>query len=228
MGEYMITIVIVDYHHLVRVGISRILTDIGKFNVVGEANDGEEAVGLARQLKPQVILIDVKTPGIGGIEATKKLLKIDGGFNIIALGSCHDDVYASHMIRAGAKGYITQHAPPEELIASITLVMKGKLYMSKDVAQQLALNTMLGRNVASSLFNQLSERELQTAMMIVRGLKVASIANMFCISMKTVNSYRYRIFEKLHVNSDVELAILAIKHRIFDIDELMPSALRQV
>ena len=222
----MITIVIVDYHHLVRVGISRILTDIGKFNVVGEANDGEEAVGLARQLKPQVILIDVKTPGIGGIEATKKLLKIDGGFNIIALGSCHDDVYASHMIKAGAKGYITKHAPPEELIASITVVMKGKLYMSNDVAHQLALNAMFGKDLASSPFDQLSERELQTAMMIVRGLKVGSIADMFCISAKTVNSYRYRIFEKLHVNSDVELAIFAIKHKIFDIDELTSSALR--
>ena len=90
----------------------------------------------------------------------------------------------------------------------------------------VAFDAMFGKDVASSPFNQLSERELQTAMMIVRGLKVGSIADMFCISAKTVNSYRYRIFEKLHVNSDVELAIFAIKHKIFDIDELTSSALR--
>ncbi|MBT8123643.1 MAG: response regulator [Gammaproteobacteria bacterium] len=222
----MITIVIVDCYHLVRVGISRILTDIGNFKVVGEANDGEEAVGIARKLKPKVILIDVKTPGTDGIETTKKLLKIDSGFNIIALGSCHDDVYASRMIKAGAKGYITKKAPPEELITSITLVMKGKFYVSNDVAHRLALDSVFGTDVKQSVFNQLSERELQTAMMITRGLRAAKIADIFCISAKTVNSYRYRIFEKLHVNSDVELAILAIKYKMFNIDELMSSASR--
>ena len=195
----MVTIFVVNCHHLMRVGISRILTDIDAFQVVGEAKDGEEALRLVRELRPQIVLMDIKMPGMGGIEATKKLLQINRAFSIIAIASCDNDVYASRMIQAGAKGYITKGAPPEELIAAITAVMKGKLYISNDIASQLALQAVNGE-IGQSLFDQLSKRELQTAMMVVRGVKAKSIADTFCVSTKTVNSYRYRIFEKLHIN----------------------------
>ena len=164
----MITIVIVDEHNLVRVGIARVLSDIDTFKVIGEAKEGEEAVSLVRKLRPQVILMSVKMQGMDGIEATKKLQQISRSFNIIAIASCNHDVYVSSMIQAGAKGYITKHSPPEELIASITAVVKGKLYMSSDIASQLALQTARGQR-EQSLFNQLSNRELQTAMMVVKG-----------------------------------------------------------
>ena len=191
--------------------------------MVGEAGNGEEAIGLTRKLRPQVILIDIKMPGMDGIEATKKLLEIDRALNIIAIASCDNEVYASCMIRAGAKGYITKGAPPEELIASITAVIRGKLYMAREIASRLALKVVNG-DAEQSLFDQLSKRELQTAMMVVKGVKAKSIADIFCVSTKTVNSYRYRIFEKLSINSDVELAILAIRYKMFDVDELISSA----
>ena len=222
-GNHMITIIIVDEHNLVRVGIARVLSDIDTFKVVGEAKGGEEAVSLVRKLQPQVILMNVKMQGMDGIEATRKLLQINPSFNIIAVASCNNDVYVSSMIQAGAKGYITKGSSPEELIASITAVVNGKLYMSSDIASRLALQTARGQR-EQPLFNQLSNRELQTAMMVVKGVKTKSIADTFCVSTKTVNSYRYRIFEKLDINSDVELAILAIRYKMFDIDELMLSA----
>ena len=159
-------------------------------------------------------------PGLGSIEATKKLLDIDRGFNIIAIASCDNEVYAASMMRAGAKGYISKGAPPKELVSSITSVMRGKLYMSREIASQLALKALNG-DADQSLFNQLSKRELQTAMMVVKGVKAKFIADMFCVSTKTIKSYRYRIFEKLRINSDVELAILAIRYKMFDIDELI-------
>ncbi len=216
----MITIIVVDCHHLVRVGIAKILGDIDTFKVVGEARDGEEALKLACKLRPQVILMDIKMPGMGSIEATKKLLDIDQALNIVAIAPCDNEVYASCMIQAGAKGYITKGAPPEELIASINAVIRGKLYMSREIASQLAFKAVNGET-DRSLFNQLSRRELQIAMMVIRGVKVKSIADTFCVSAKTVNSYRYRIFEKLCIGSDVELAILALRYKMFDIDELM-------
>jgi two-component system invasion response regulator UvrY len=192
------------------------LADIDGYQVVGDAKSGEEAVTKARILKPDVVLMDVKMPGMGGLEATKKLLTVNPVIKIIAVTACDDDLYPTRLMQAGAVGYVTKGAEFTEITDAINKVIRGDLYMSNSIAQQLALRTFSGGNSQESPFEKLSQRELQTAMLIANGQKVNDIANTFCVSPKTVNSYRYRIFEKLDINSDVELTLLAVKHNLLD------------
>lgn len=212
----MTKILVVDDHDLVRMGIVRMLADIDGYQVVGDAKSGEEAVTKARILKPDVVLMDVKMPGMGGLEATKKLLTVNPAIKIIAVTACDDDLYPTRLMQAGAVGYVTKGAEFTEITDAINKVIRGDLYMSNSIAQQLALKTFSGGNNQESPFEKLSQRELQTAMLIANGQKVNDIANTFCVSPKTVNSYRYRIFEKLDINSDVELTLLAVKHNLLD------------
>jgi len=192
------------------------LADVEGYQVVGDAKSGEEAVTKARILKPDVVLMDVKMPGMGGLEATKKLLTVNPVIKIIAVTACDDDLYPTRLMQAGAVGYVTKGAEFTEITDAINKVIRGDLYMSNSIAQQLALRTFSGNNNQESPFEKLSQRELQTAMLIANGQKVNDIANTFCVSPKTVNSYRYRIFEKLDINSDVELTLLAVKHNLLD------------
>lgn len=215
-----IKILVVDDHDLVRMGIARMLEDVDDFEVVGDAKTGEQALQICRKQKPDVVLMDVKMPGMGGLEATRKLLTIDTSIKVIAVTACDDDLYPERLMKAGAQGYITKGAEVEEMINAINSVVNGTPYMSNTVAQQLALKKFGGSNQGVSPFESLSERELQTAVMIVNGSKVQEIADTFCVSPKTVNSYRYRIFDKLGVNSDVELALLAVRHNILELESI--------
>lgn len=215
-----IKLLVVDDHDLMRACLVRILDDIEEFSVIGEANNGEEAISLSRSLEPNVVLMDVKMPGIGGVEATKRILANNSQIKIIAITSCEDDFYPSRLLQAGAFAYLTKRTEPAEVIKAIKMVVAGKPYFSQEIAQQLALkNTSLWRD-ANSPFDQLSQRELQIAMMTVKGEKPAAIAEMLNISAKTINSYRYRIFEKFNISNDVELVHFAIKHKVFDVDVL--------
>lgn len=216
MGASLTKILVVDDHDLVRMGIVRMLADIEGYQVVGDAKSGEEAVTKARSLLPDVVLMDVKMPGMGGLEATKKLLIVNPGLKIIAVTACDDDLYPTRLMQAGAVGYVTKGAEFSEITNAIDKVIRGDLYMSNSIAQQLALKNFSGSSSQESPFEKLSQRELQTAMLIANGQKVNDIANTFCVSPKTVNSYRYRIFEKLDINSDVELTLLAVKHNLLD------------
>jgi len=216
MGASLTKILVVDDHDLVRMGIVRMLADIDGYQVVGDAKSGEEAVTKARTLLPDVVLMDVKMPGMGGLEATKKLLVVNPTLKIIAVTACDDDLYPTRLMQAGAVGYVTKGAEFSEITNAIDKVIRGDLYMSNSIAQQLALKNFSGNSSQESPFEKLSQRELQTAMLIANGQKVNDIANTFCVSPKTVNSYRYRIFEKLDINSDVELTLLAVKHNLLD------------
>ncbi|MGH1441116.1 MAG: response regulator [Cellvibrionaceae bacterium] len=215
-----VKILIVDDHDLMRMGLSRMLADVDGFSVVGEASSGEEALSLCRSLSPDLILMDVKMPGIGGVEATRRLLAVNENAKVMAVTSCEDDLYPSRLLQAGASAYITKKTQPDEVIKAIKMVMSGRSYVSHEIAQQLALKNTGMPNDTESPFEQLSERELQIAMMIVRGEKPIAIAEKLNISSKTINSYRYRVFEKFDINSDVELVHLAIKHKVFDVDTL--------
>ncbi len=210
----MVNILVVDDHDLVRMGIVRILEDIDNFTIVGEADCGEKALLLTREHNPDVVLMDVKMPGIGGLEATKKLLRINSEIKIIAVTACDDSIYPTKLMQAGAVGYVTKGAGPEEMISAINTVMSGNLFMSSRVAQQMALKNYSG--LEKSPFDQLSDRELQTALAIANGQRAQVIAEIFNVSPKTINSYRYRIFDKLQISSDVELTLLAVKHKILD------------
>ena len=214
----MARILVADDHDLVRMGIVRMLSDIDGFEVVGEAKNGEEAVNQARELRPDVVLMDVKMPGIGGLEATRKIQTACDSARVIAVTAVSDELFTERLMKAGAYGYVTKGAGFEEIISAIKTVMRGSLYMSSDIAQQLALRNVGGAKKEDSPFEQLSEREMQTVIMITNGAKVQKIADTFCVSPKTVNSYRYRIFEKLNIQSDVELALLAVKHKILDVE----------
>lgn len=216
----MTNILVADDHDLVRMGIVRMLSDVDGFNVVGEAKTGEEAVNLARELKPCIVLMDVKMPGIGGLEATRKVLNASDKTKVIAVTALSDEMFPERLMKAGASGYVTKGAGFDEIIDAIKTVLAGKLYMSSEIAQQLALKNFSGTKSDVSPFEMLSERELQTAIMIANGQRVQQIADAFCVSPKTVNSYRYRIFDKLKINSDVELALLAVKYKILDVENL--------
>lgn len=206
----------VDDHPIVRAGISSILEEKG-ICVVGQASSGEEAIRMAKEKTPHIVLMDVRMPGIGGLEATKKMLKNQPHIKIIALTVCGEEPFPSKFLQAGAVGYLTKDASIDEMINAIKIVYSGKSkhYIGPEVAQQLALKNLSTPNGGSPL-DILSERELQIMMMITSGQKVQEISDKLCLSPKTVNSYRYRIFDKLNVSSDVELTHLAIRHKILD------------
>ncbi len=216
----LVKILVVDDHDLVRMGLSRILDDIDGFDVIGSASSGEEAIALAKKLAPNVLMMDVKMPGMGGVEATKRIKLANENIKIIAVTSCDDDLYPSKLMRAGASAYLTKRATPDEMVEAVNRVVAGKTYMSSEIAQQLALKSSTGMPSDGSPFEALSDRELQVAMMTIRGQKPSEIADILNVSAKTINSFRYRIFEKFSISSDVELVLLAVKHKVFDVDSL--------
>lgn len=210
MGEgKLIKILLVDDHELVRLGIKRLLQDVSGIKVVGEASTGEEAIRLAKECNPDVVLMDVQMPGIGGLEATRKMIRHNPDLKVLALTIYGDEPYPSRLLQAGAVGYITKGCAAEEMIRAVRTVNSGQRYISTDIAQQLALKRFT--KAEESPLDILSERELQIMLMITSGQKVQEISNKLCLSPKTVNSYRYRVFEKLGINSDVELTLLAIR-----------------
>lgn len=209
----MISVLLVDDHELVRVGIKSILELSGKFRIVGEAASGEEAVTWVRKNKADVVLMDMVMPGIDGLEATVRLLRIQPDARVIVLSMRTEEPFPTRVMQAGAFGYLSKSAAPEEMMDAIVSAHKGKKYLSKDIAQNMALSTF-GKNESANPFSDLSERELQITTRLTKGMKVGEIAEELCLSPKTVNSYRYRIFEKLHITGDVELTRLAIRYNI--------------
>lgn len=206
----------VDDHDLVRLGIKKLLCDIQGIEIVGEARSGEEGISLTEKLRPDVVLMDVKMPGIGGLEATKRIVKNYPKTKVLIVTVYGDEPYPSKVLQAGASGYMTKGASVKEMIQAIQSVNAGQRYLSPEVAQQLALKH-LSHNEETPL-DSLSEREMQVLVMITSGQKVNEIADQLCLSPKTVNSYRYRLFEKLGVDSDVELTHLAIRFKLIDMD----------
>ena len=211
----MIRVLVVDDHDLVRTGISRMLADIDGLQVIGQADSGEAAIKKSRELKPDVVLMDIKMPGIGGLEATRKLLRSHPDIKVIAVTICEEDPFPTRLLQAGAAGYLTKGAALEEMIQAIRMVFAGQRYISPQIAQQLALKSFQPK-LNGSPFDLLSEREIQIALMISNCQKVQAISDRLCLSPKTVNTYRYRIYEKLSITSDVELALLAVRHGMVD------------
>lgn len=207
----MIKVLLVDDHQVVREGIRRLLSDAKDLEIVAEAASGEEALKVAKSTEIDVVLMDVQMPGIGGIEATRKIIHYHPKIKILVLTVCDDDIFPTRLMRSGASGYLTKGSPADEVVTAIRQVYKGERYLSSEVAQQLALKRFDDRD---SPFDQLSERELQVLLMITQGQKVQVIAEQLHLSPKTVNTYRYRIFAKLGIKSDVELTHMALRHGI--------------
>lgn len=206
----MINVMLVDDHGLVRSGIKRILADVSDIDVVAEADSGEQAVTQARRLKPDVILMDLSMPGIGGLEATRKITRSMPDAKIIAVTIHEDDPFPARLLEAGAVGYLTKGCDVGEIIKAIKSVYRGAQYLTPDVAQKLALSLVHHRDKAP--LEELTQRETQVMLMIVKGEPNKLISEKLCLSPKTTSTYRYRLFEKLGVANDVELTRFAIRH----------------
>ena len=206
----MINVMLVDDHDLVRSGIKRILTDVGDIEVVAEAGSGEQAVRQAREIRPDVILMDLSMPGIGGMEATRKITRSMPDAKIIAVTIHEDEPFPARLLEAGAVGYLTKGCDVREIIDAIKSVYLGEQYLTPGVAQKLALSFVNHRDKAP--LEELTQRETQVMLMIVNGEPNKQISEKLCLSPKTTSTYRYRLFEKLGVINDVELTRFAIRH----------------
>lgn len=203
----MIKVMVVDDHELIRSGVAALLSDLPNIKVIAIAHSGEEAILLAKQQKPLVILMDVRMPGIGGIAATQKITANHPDIKIIALTSCTEEPFPSNLLKAGAHGYLTKGATVEKMEQAIRTVAAGQKFLDPDIARKLALKNIT--DTLPSPFERLSIREFNIVMMLNNGLSHKAIAQKLFISIKTLNSYRYNIYEKLNVKTDVEIILLA-------------------
>ena len=210
--ESEIRILLVDQQALVRSGIQRLLEDNPQLSVVGEASTGEEAVELASSVKPDVVLMDVQIPGIGGMEATRRICRACPDTNVVVVTVDVSDPFPSQLLDAGASGYLTKHCDVEEITDAIRAVARGERYISADIAREMALSMLPGKE--QSPFDRLSQREMQVMLMVTQGQSVHDISDHLCLSPKTVSTYRYRLYDKLGVENDVELTHMAIRHGI--------------
>lgn len=210
----MIKVLIVDDHALVRMGIRRLLEDLPDVEVVADAESGELALALVKSHKPDVVLLDMKMPGIDGWEVTRRLKKSNPQVKVIAVTAMCADPIPTRVLQLGAMGYLTKESGAEEMAAAIRKVARGEKYLSAEIAQQMAINSLEAPQ--DSPFDLLSEREMQVMLMITSGMTVQDIADRLFLSSKTINGYHYRMFEKLGIKNDVELTFLAMKHRVIE------------
>ena len=192
------------------------LADVRDIRVVGEACSGEDALRLVRELKPHVVLMDIQMPGIGGLEATRKLLQAHPDVHILAVTACNEEPLPSMLMKAGASGYVTKGTPLPDMLAAIRSVSIGQPYLSSDVAQEIAINSL---QKTETPFDVLSEREAQVALMIVNCQNNQEIADRLNVSPKTISTYRARIYEKLRIDSDVKLTLMALRHGLLQNDK---------
>jgi two-component system invasion response regulator UvrY len=218
----MINIMLVDDHDLVRLGIKSLLLPFQDIKVIGEAADGEASINLIRKLKPDVILMDLKMPGIGGLEATRRILQINDRIKIIVVTSCHEDIFPSRLLRMGVAGYITKNIDANELVAAIRKVHGGQSYITPEIAQNMALHQT--RDSGDNMLDKLSQRELQVMWMVINGCSVAEISEKLHLSPKTINTYRYRMHGKLDIKNDIELTHIALNYGLLDRNPILEKA----
>jgi two-component system invasion response regulator UvrY len=171
----------------------------------------------ARKLVPDVVMMDVNMPGMGGIEATRRMVRLLPEVKVIALTILDDDPFPARLNEAGAKGYLTKGCPASEMLDAIRLVNRGQAYVSSSVARKHMLADWQG--MAATPFSVLSSREMQVAMMVLEGQRTQDISVGLSLSPKTVSTYRKRIYEKLNIKNDVELTRLAYRHGLIQDSE---------
>lgn len=205
----MINVLLVDDHELFRTGIKALLNAAPDIIVVGVAKSGEEAVDAMAILPVDVVLMDVNMPGIGGTEASRRILQENPDVKIIAVSVSYDSPIPPQLFKLGVLGFISKDSPVDELINAIRKVMDGDCYLSSDVANSLTSQGLPGYH--ESPFAKLSRRESEVVTLILQGKSIKEMSNMLILSDKTVNTYRYRLYDKLNIKNDVELTRLAIK-----------------
>jgi two-component system invasion response regulator UvrY len=208
----MIRLLVVDDHELVRIGLRHILSDYPGIKIAGEAGDGETAIRMNREIRPDVVLLDVGLPGLSGFEVTTRLKQTCPELGIIILTVHEQAPYPAQLLAAGASGYLSKGCPATELVEAITAVARGGRHIGSRIAQQMALNMIPGGE--SSPFDGLSAREMEVMLMLTEGKKIADIAEVMHLSPKTVATYKYRIFEKLNARNDVDMTRMAMRYGV--------------
>ncbi len=203
-----VTIVLVDDHAVVRAGVRRLLEQEPLFEVIGEAESGEKAYQLFGQLKPDVMVMDLSMPGMGGLEAIRRILMRHERAKILVL-SMHEDLsFANQALKLGAKGYLLKNTLGDDLVKSIQVVSQGEIFLSDEIAKKMAMQSISGQQ---DPIHELSAREFEIFRLLAEGFEIDAIAATLHISSKTVSNYQTMIKQKLDISTPVELIRYAIK-----------------
>ena len=207
----LIKVMLVDDHAVVRAGYKMLLKNTPEIAVIAEANSGEEAYKLYITHKPDVIVMDLSLPGIGGIEAIKRICSRDNKATILVFSMHEEVIFVEQSLQAGASGYITKSTDPQLLIEAIICLSRGEKFIDAELAQRLAHEKSRGQD---SLLSELSSREFEIFCMLAEGSNTSEIAKKLFLSYKTVANYSTQIKSKLNVSSIADIARLAIRHNI--------------
>jgi two-component system response regulator NreC len=204
-----VRLLLVDDHEIVRAGLRTLLEREADFEVVGEATNGRKAIERVRELSPDVVVMDVSMPELNGIDATRQVIAAVPGVKVIGLSASEDDRMTIEMLRAGAAGHLTKSAAFEELVTAIRTVIKGNVYFRPSVVMRIATDS--ADEPPHSAFERLSSREREVLQLIAEGKATKEVAAMLSVSVKTAETHRRNLMEKLHVDSVAELTKYAIR-----------------
>jgi two-component system invasion response regulator UvrY len=210
----VIRILLVDDHAVVRTGFRLLLQSLAEVAVVAEAESGEAACQRYMELTPDVVVMDLAMPGMGGLEALRRIRARDPQARVLALSAHDDPMHARRALREGALGFLSKRSAPETLVEAVTAVAAGRRYIDRNLAQKLALAEIEG--AAKPLIEQLSEREFDVFIRLARGATVQKIAEDLNLSASTVGTHLYNIKQKLEVVNQSELTLLAIRHGLIE------------
>jgi two-component system invasion response regulator UvrY len=203
----VISVMLVDDHALVRMGFRMLLAD-AQVEVVAEAGDGEQACQLYPRAKPDVVVMDLSMPGMGGMEAVRRLLAQDPKARVLALSAHEDTAHPRRVLRAGALGYLAKRSAPEALIEAVRTVARGDRYIDAETARALAMAQLDGEESPADV---LSEREFSVFLQLARGASVAQIAVNLSLSASTVGTHLYHVKQKLRAGNQSELTLVALR-----------------
>ena len=203
-----LSVLLVDDHSVVRMGFKMLIDNEKDMQVVAEAETGEDGIIKFQEIKPDVIVMDITMPGIGGLEAIERIIAKDKNTKILVLSAHEDSVHPKRVLSAGAIGYLTKRSAAEELINAIRTVGSGKKYIESSVAQQLAITQLSGENDPTEV---LSDREFEVFISLAKGKSTNDIADTMCLSPRTVGTHLYNIKQKLNANNSAEIALIAIR-----------------
>lgn len=208
-----VNVLLVDDHAVVRMGFRMLLESASDIKVVGEAESGEQGVKLYMELHPDVVVMDITMPGIGGLEAIERIMAKENHARILVLSAHEDSVHPKRVLNAGAMGYLTKRSAAEELIKAIRTVAGGKRYLEASVAQQMAIQQLSGEQ---NPVDVLSDREFEVFMALAKGKTTNDIAETLCLSPRTVGTHLYNIKQKLNANNSAEIALIAMRSGLID------------
>lgn len=204
---------LVDDHAVVRMGFKMLLESDADIKVIAEAESGEQSIQRYVEYKPDVVVMDITMPGIGGLEAIERILAKDNGARILVLSAHEDSVHPKRVLNAGAMGYLTKRSAAEELIKAIRTVASGKKYLEASVAQQMAIQQLSGDQ---NPVDVLSPREFEVFMALAKGKTTNEIAETLFLSPRTVGTHLYNIKQKLNANNSAEIALIAMRSGLLD------------